>query len=55
MDEVGLKLIRLPTVRHAIRYKTDEATLAGVYRSTGFKKTTIRVLHWNRGKPYFTD
>ena len=55
MDEVGLKLIRLSTVRQTIRYKTDEATLTGVYRKTGFNKTTIRVIHWNKGKPYFTD
>lgn len=55
MDEVGLKLINLSTVRHTIRYKTDEATLAGVYQKTGFKKTTIRSLYWNNGKPFFTD
>ena len=55
IDEVGLKLIRLSTVRQTIRYKTDEATLSGVYRCTGFKKTTIRVLQWNNGEPYFTD
>ena len=55
MDEVGLKLIRLTTVRQTIRYKTDEATRTGVYRNTGFKKSTIRALHWNSGKPYYTD
>jgi hypothetical protein len=53
MDEVGLKLI--PLVQQTIRYKTDEATLAGQYTSQGHGKVSIRVLYWNKGKPKFSD
>ena len=53
VDPVGLKLIQL--VRQKIRYKTDEATLAGVYAVNGFTKTTCRTLDWNNGNPKFTD
>lgn len=51
VDAVGLKLI--PLVRQTIRYKTDEATLAGVYANRGFTKTTCRTLEWNNGSPKF--
>lgn len=53
VDPVGLKLIQL--VRQKIRYKTDEATLAGVYAINGFTKTTCRTLDWNKGNPKFTE
>ena len=49
MDEVGLLLIQ--KVRHTIRYKTDEATLRGLYAFKGHGKVTIRTIYWNDGKP----
>ncbi len=55
MDEVGLKLIHLPLVRHNIRYKTDEATLAGKYTCHGDGKVTCRTLNWNDGNTVFED
>lgn len=51
IDEVGLLLIQ--NVRHTIRYKTDEATLKGLYAFKGHGKDTIRTLYWNDGKPSF--
>ena len=53
MDEVGLKLIHLPLVRQTIRYKTDEATLAGKYACHGDGKVTCRILYWNDGNTVF--
>uniref|UniRef100_A0A1X7V8B3 Uncharacterized protein n=1 Tax=Amphimedon queenslandica TaxID=400682 RepID=A0A1X7V8B3_AMPQE len=53
VDPVGLKLIQL--VKQKIRYKTDEATMAGVYAINGFTKTTCRTLDWNNGNPKFTE
>ena len=49
MNEVGFKLIKI--VKHDIRYKTDEATLSGVYVHTGAKRTTIKSIFWNEGEP----
>ncbi len=53
VDEVGLKLIQL--VRQRISYKTDEATLAGIYAIRGHTKITCRTLEWNKGNPVFSD
>ena len=52
MDEVGFKLVHM--VKQTIRYKTDEATLQGMYRATGYKKVTIKTIFWNDGEPDFT-
>ena len=51
MDEVGLKLVQL--VKQDLKYKTDEATLQGLYARTTHKKTTCRMLYWNEGDPFF--
>ena len=52
MDEVGFKLIHM--VKQDIRYKTDEATLKGEYKVTGYKKVTVKTIFWNNGEPGFT-
>ena len=52
MDEVGLKLIQV--VQNIIRYKTDQATLAGEYSWSTKGKVTCRTLEWNGGNPIFT-
>ena len=51
MDEVGLMLIH--KVKQTIRYKTDEATLSGVYAYKGDKKVTCKTIYWNGGDPSF--
>jgi len=51
MDEVGLKLVQL--VKQDLKYKSDEATLQGLYVKTTRKKTTCRTLFWNGGDPFF--
>jgi len=51
VDEVGLKLIYI--VKHDIRYKTDEATLQGVYASKGHKNVALKTIYWNDGEPSF--
>lgn len=51
IDEVGMKLI--PLVRQTIRYKTDEATLSGLYINRGSSRTTCKTLEWNKGNPKF--
>ena len=48
IDEVGMRLVKL--VKQTIRYKSDEATLAGVYSNRGFKKTTMKTITWKDGK-----
>ncbi|KAI6647876.1 hypothetical protein LOD99_8463 [Oopsacas minuta] len=48
IDEVGMRLVNL--VKQTIRYKSDEATLAGVYSNRGYKKTTIKTITWKDGK-----
>ena len=53
IDVVGMKLAHL--VKQTIRYKSDEATRAGVYAAHGYKKTTIKTIHWNNGEPYITE
>ena len=53
VDKVGIKLIQI--VRHTIRYKTDEATLSGLYTCRGHGKVTCRTLEWNEGNPIFKD
>ncbi len=50
MDEVGLLLIH--KVRQTIRYKTEDATHAGVYAHKGDKKVTSKTLYWNKGDPF---
>ena len=51
MDEVGLLLIH--KVKQTIRYKTDEATLTGLYAHKGDKKITCKTIYWNGGDPSF--
>ena len=51
MDEVGLKLIYM--VKHDIKYKTDAATLMGLYTSRGHGKVSCRTIYWNGGDPSF--
>ena len=53
VDEVGLKLIQV--VQNTIKYKTDEATLAGKYSWSEKGKVTCRTLEWNWGEPKFRD
>ena len=53
VDEVGLKLVYI--VKHDIRYKTDEATLQGVYASKGNKKVSLKTIYWNDGEPSFVQ
>ena len=50
-DEVGLKLIE--EVKRTIRYKSDEATLRGVYAARGYKRTCEKTLYWCNGEPSF--
>lgn len=51
MDEVGLILIH--KVKQTIRYKTDEATLTGLYAHKGAKNVTSKTIYWNHGDPSF--
>ena len=51
MDEVGLKLVYM--VKQDIRYKTDEATLQGVYASKGHKGVALKTIYWNDEEPSF--
>ena len=51
IDEVGMKLVQV--VRQTIRYKSDEATLAGLYANRGCKKVTMRTINWKDGKASF--
>lgn len=51
VDEVGLMLIH--KVHQTIRYKEDEATLAGKYAHKGDKKITTKTMYWNSGDPSF--
>ena len=53
IDVVGMKLVHV--VKQTIRYKTDEATLAGAYTAHGHKKTTIKTINWNKGEPYIKE
>ena len=53
MDEVGMRLVHL--VKQTIKYKTDEATRAGIYIGRGYRKTTIKTIVWNDGKPFARD
>lgn len=53
IDEVGMRLVHV--VKQTIRYKTDEATRAGIYIGRGYKRTTIKTIEWNRGKPFIKD
>ena len=50
-DEVGLKLVE--EVQQTIKYKSDEATLKGIYRSRGYKNTCEKTLYWYKGKASF--
>ena len=43
-DQVGERLLK--TVQRTIRYKSDEATMAGRYAVRGHKGTTEKTLHW---------
>lgn len=45
-DEVGLKLIE--EVKQTIKYKSDEATLAGRYVSRGYKSVCEKTLYWKK-------
>ena len=45
-DEVGLKLLEV--VKQTIRYKSDEATLRGMYASRGYKNTCEKTLYWKK-------
>ena len=51
MDEVGLLLIY--RIKQTIRYKTDEATLMGLYAHKGDKNVTCKTIYWNGGNPSF--
>ena len=51
MDEAGFQLVEL--LKHDIKYKTDEATLSGVYMHRGAERTTLKTLFWNDGNPSF--
>ena len=51
MDHVGLLLIH--KVKQTIRYKTDEATMSGLYASRGHKNVTCKTIYWNDGDPSF--
>lgn len=53
IDDIGLKLIQV--IKHTIKYKTDEATLAGKYSWSNTGKPTCRTLEWNDGNPVFTN
>ena len=53
IDLVGMKLVHV--VKQTIRYKTDEATRAGAYANRGYKRTTIKTIRWNDGKPFITS
>ncbi len=53
MDEVGLMLIH--KVQQTIRYKTEEAIIAGVYAHRGDKNVTSKALYWNRGDPSYEN
>ena len=48
--EVGMRLVHV--VKQTIRYKTDEATMAGVYTNRGCKRITTKTIEWNDGKPF---
>lgn len=50
MDEVAFKLIQI--VKHDLRYKTDEDTLAGRYASNS-RNISKKTLYWNSGNPSF--
>ena len=52
IDLVGLKLVHM--LKHDIRYKTDMATLSGMYANRGVQKTTCKTIYWNDGNPSFT-
>ena len=51
VDEVGLKLVNI--VKQDIRYKTDEATLKGLYTSKGHGRVSLKTIYWNDGDPGF--
>ena len=48
MDEVGQRLVHI--VKQDIRYKTDEATLKGLYAWKGYK-VSLKTIYWNDGEP----
>ena len=50
-DEVGLKLVKV--VQNTIRYKSEEASRKGMYKSRGHKNTCERTLRWSEGKAFF--
>ena len=51
--DVGMQLIKLPSVQQVIKYKTQSATHAMKYRYTGpsNQPVSIGTLYWNEGKP----
>lgn len=52
VDEVGLKLVNI--VKQDLPYKTDEATLQGLYAWKGYK-VSLKTLYWNDGEPSFVQ
>ena len=52
VDEVGLKLVKI--VKQDLPYKTDEATLQGLYAWKGYK-VSLKTLYWNDGEPSFVQ
>ena len=50
MDKVGFDLVKM--VKQDIRYKTDEATLQGLYRARGYTNMSLQTIYWNDGDPY---
>ena len=51
--DVGMQLIKLPSIQHMIKYKTQSATRTAKYRFTtpGTQSVASITLYWNEGSP----